>query len=131
MVVEVLGFEAAGVVFDFEGATHRVPWAQLVAGFASQVGEPDGVRTIVFDLACCRFAFDSEADPEPALLRFSIDPCEEPRGAAQRIVDMLGKAACSSSLHALAREGATTESHVDLQSLDEALFSSLVERPPI
>ena len=129
MVVEVLGFEAAGVVFEFEGATHRVPWAQLVAGFASQVGEPDGVRTIVFDLACCRFAF--EGDPEPALLRFSIDPSEEPRGAAQRIVDMLGKTACSASLHALAREGATTESHADLQSLDEALLASLVERPPI
>ncbi len=113
----VLGADA--VTLEWEGRLHTLDWSAVVRSFAAEVGEPEGVRTVVFDLVW------ADAPEGPAVVRFSVDPSEGPKRPAQQLVDSLGDARCSASLRCLAREGQPSDrySHVDL--LDEALLESL------
>lgn len=118
-VVSRPALDAAGVDLEWEGRRHQVDWTAVERAFAAEVGEPEGVRAVVFDLLW------SDAPEGPAVLRFSVDPSEGPKSPAQQLVDSLGEARCSVSLRSLAREGQASDrfSHLDL--LDEALLEVL------
>ena len=111
---------SAGIQVEWQGKRHDIGWSEIARAFAAEVGEPEGIRAVVFDLAW-------PAAPEcPAILRFSVDPCDGPKRPAQLFLDSLGVASCSNSLRSLATDGRATDlySHIDL--LDEALVTSLV-----
>lgn len=112
-------FDGEGFQVDWEGVPRRVPWDELSGAFAAEVGEPEGVRAVVFDLLC------TSSFCGAALLRFSVDPSEGPKRPAQAIVENLGSKHCSASLQALAREGCATDCYSHLDLLDEALLEQL------
>ena len=92
----------------------RLPWSQIEAAFADAVGEPEGIRAIVYDLALRR------PDPEGMrpVLRFSLDPWDGAAEVAKQLVTALGASRCSTPLQILAAEGALPVLHPDLSSLD-------------
>ncbi len=118
-VVSRPALHGAGVDLEWEGCRHQVVWPAVQRAFAAEVGEPEGVRAVVFDLLW------SDAPEGPTVVRFSVDPSEGPKRPAQQLVDSLGEARCSVSLRCLAREGQASDrfSHLDL--LDEALLEAL------
>ena len=108
-----------GLALEWEGERHEIAWDEIERAFAAEVGEPEGVRAIVFDLAW------KSAPDGPVLLRFSFDPSDGPKRPAQLVLESLGEPRCSASLRSLAHDGRASDrfSHVDL--LDEALLDLL------
>ena len=121
-VVDQPELSADGIRIAWEGATHAVAWSEIDRAFAAEVGEPEGVRAMVFDLAW------SGAPDAPAILRFSVDPSEGPKRPAQHVVEALGAELCSDSLRALANDGRPTEHYSHIDFLDEALLTWLAAR---
>lgn len=118
-VVSPPGLHAYGLSLEWAGKKYEIEWNEIERVFAAEVGEPEGIRAIVFDLIWT-------GGPEgPVLLRFSVDPCDGPKHPAQRFVDSLGESRCSGSLRSLARDGRATDCFSHLDTLDEALLETL------
>jgi hypothetical protein len=110
---------AGGVAFR-EGATVRLlPWDRVLRALAAQVGEPEGVSTVVFDLVVERKA------TECLVYRFDADPGEPARGVARALVDGLGRDRCARSLLDLADEGHPSRAYEDLGALAEGALAEL------
>jgi hypothetical protein len=120
--VEVLPWAEVGEhgVGYFAGARRTtLQWASVLHASSAQVGEPEGVCTVVFDLVVerkgeefqvCRF----DADPGPGAQRF-----------AARIVAGLGRSRCSRSLLALSTDGHPNEWLPDLDAVAEKALEDL------
>ncbi len=113
-----------GVGYFDGGRRALLQWASVLYGLSAQVGEPEGVCTVVFDLivgrkgdACqvCRF----DADPGPDAQRF-----------AGRIVAGLGHSRCSRSLLALQADGHPGQWLPDLDSVAEQALQELARWRP-
>jgi len=117
--VELLAWVEVGEsgVDHVEGASRStLRWERIERALAAEVGEPDGVRTIVFDLVVER------KHAECLVRRFDAEPGEPAQAIARAIAERLGSARCSRSLLALAAEGVPTRAYPDLESLaDDAL----------
>lgn len=109
-----------------QGISHRVgpdrrllPWGQVECALVAEVGEPEGVRTVVFDLVI-------ERKPDECLVcRFDADPTEDARGVAVSIRRHLAPEFIAPSLHELADEGISTRRYPDLETLAEATLAQL------
>jgi hypothetical protein len=105
-----------GVSYLAGGCRETLQWASVLRAFAAEVGEPEGVRAVVFDLVVER------KDDECWACRFDADPGPEARGIALRVTAGVGHERCSRSLLALAADGSPTRSFADLDALaDDAL----------
>lgn len=118
-VIERPEFSVDGVEGIAEGAV-TIPWSTLSRAFVAEVGEPEGVRAVVFDLA------QAGADPGPTLWRFGIDPYDAPKLIAQWIVEALGSSRCSLSLLTLAKEGVPTQFYTHLVDWDDLVLAELL-----
>jgi hypothetical protein len=101
----------------------RLAWGRVRRAFAAEVGEPEGVRTLVFDLVV------GIAGGECASLRFDRDPGADAQAAARAIVRALGPDLCDPSLLAVAVDGYATRSHPDLEAFEEACLEALRAKP--
>lgn len=120
--VELLAWAQLGP----DGVAHRegiearlLPWDRVLHASAAQVGEPEGVSTVVFDLL-----IERKADA-CLVRRFDADLGDDARAAAHAIVAALGRARCSRSLLALADEGAPGRSYEDLERLAAGSLADL------
>lgn len=86
-------------------------WARVERARAALVGEPEGVRAVVFDLVT--------EDP-PRVLRFCCDPLDGAQVLAGTLVAALG-GRCTKVLRDFAREGHIAWEVPDLAALDELL----------
>lgn len=118
-VVPQPGLDLRGISLEWDGSKYEIEWGEIGRAFAAEVGEPDGIRAVVFDLVW------NDGPDGAVMLRFSVDPSDGPKHPAQLFVDSLGGWRCSASLQSLARDGRATDrfSHVD--ALDEALLEQL------
>jgi len=94
-------------------------WERVEHALAAEVGEPEGVRTIVFDLVVER------KREECLVCRFDAEPGAAAQAVAQELVRRLGRTRCSRSLLELAAEGAPTRAFPDLASLAEDALEEL------
>jgi hypothetical protein len=108
-----------GVTHLAGGRRATLQWASVLRALAAQVGEPEGVRTIVFDLVVER------KEDECAVCRLDAEPGRQAQSIAQRIAQGLGRDRCSRSLLELAAEGEPTRSFADLERLEEDALEEL------
>jgi hypothetical protein len=101
---------------DEEGGV--VPWDTFHGVLAAEVGEPEGVRTIVFDLYTI-------SDGGVEVHRLDAEPGEEAMELARRIELYLGAGRESASLKSVATDGIPTSWHPDLESFEEQALSQV------
>jgi hypothetical protein len=108
-----------GVVYRRGDDRFLLVWSRVERALAAEVGEPEGVRTIVFDLAL------ELVGPECVVCRLDAEPGEEASALARAIQIGVGRDRCSASLRALATEGLPTRCYPDLDTLTEANLESI------
>lgn len=110
-----------GVLHHEDAATHCLEWEEVAWALAAEVGEPQGVRTIVFDLVVDRGAGSF------AVCRFGAEPGEEAVAVARVIAGALPAERLGASLKSLAADGVICRWYPDLDSLEEASLELLVD----
>ena len=96
----------------------------------AEVGEPEGVRTIVFDLVVRPDPQNGERRPDGSddgafqVFRLDADPYEDAVDVARAIERALGERAAA-SLKNLAADGVASWSYPDLESFEEAVIETL------
>jgi hypothetical protein len=111
--------ESGGVVYREDGERRVLAWGRIEQALAAEVGEPEGVRTVVFDLVVER------KESECLVRRFDADPYLGAREAAAGILAGLGPDRCSPALRIWAYEGVSTLSFPDLEALAEDALERL------
>jgi hypothetical protein len=107
-----------GVVCGGAAPTRLIRWDRVQRAMAAEVGEPQGVRTIVFDLVV------DEAD-ECVLYRFDAEPGEAAVEVARVIARCLDPKRAEGSIKSLANEGTSNRWYPDLESFEEANLATL------
>jgi len=102
--------EPEGIAYRRGDQGFLLRWSALAGAHAAEVGEPEGVQTVVFDLTL--------AGRPGERCRCDADPGEDARRLAEALEQALGTARCTASLRAVAREGWATRSYPDLESLE-------------
>jgi hypothetical protein len=109
------------------GVTHRngdrrtlLPWSRVEHAIAAEVGEPEGVRTTVFELVVREsggwLAYRLEAEPGEVAMNLA-------RGIARSL-----RAGCpSASLKSLATDGIPTRRYPDLDGFEQEVIRLLEE----
>jgi hypothetical protein len=109
-------------VVHHEGAAQRLlEWGEVTWALAAEVGEPQGVRTIVFDLVVERRAGSF------AVCRFSEEPGEDAVAAARVMAGALPAERLGASIKGLAADGVISCWYPDLESLEEAALALLAD----
>jgi hypothetical protein len=106
------------------GEQHFVlEWARVRRALCAEVGEPEGVRTIVFDLVV---GIEGE---ECVACRFDADPGEDTHALARAVEIGVGPGRCDPSLRAAAVDGFATRSHPDLEAFEDAALEAIRFKP--
>ncbi|MGH0031569.1 MAG: hypothetical protein ACQGVC_17385 [Myxococcota bacterium] len=106
--------DAAGVRFaGEEGQPQQLDWSEVVWAIAAEVGEPEGVRTIVFDLVVGR------ADGAWQVLRLDAEPGEDASRLARVVETGLGGGRKVPSVRSLAKDAIPARWYPDLASFEE------------
>jgi len=100
-----------GITYRRSGRLYLLPWSRIGAAHAAEVGEPEGVQTVVFDLVLA-------ARPRRRC-RLDAEPGAPARDLGQAIAHGVGRARCTASLRAVALEGYATRSYPDVQSFED------------
>jgi hypothetical protein len=108
-----------GVVYRRGERRYLLAWNRVKRALAAQVGEPEGICTIVFDLVV---GIDGT---ECVACRFDADLGEDARSRARAIELGIGSGACTSPLRALAEDGHTGRWYPDLETFEEACLESI------
>jgi hypothetical protein len=104
----------AGVAYRCGDEPHLLEWSRVKRALAAEVGEPQGVRTIVFDLVV-------EVDDRSCVAyRFDADPTEDATEVARAIATSLPSDRIGASIKSVARDGVPSRWYPDLESLSEA-----------
>jgi hypothetical protein len=120
--VEVLPWVEVGErgVGYFAGSRRTtLQWASVLYALSAQVGEPEGVCTVVFDLVVER------KGDECQVCRFDADPGPDAQRLAEQIVAGLGRSRCSRSLIELASDGHPSRMVPDLDAVAESAWEEL------
>lgn len=99
-----------GIDHGGEGRRRRLAWGEIAAAVAAEVGEPQGVRAIVFDLVRREGAGWTAA-------RLDAEPGEEAWELARTLDTALGSAA-RPSLKSLATDGIPSRWYPDLAGFE-------------
>ena len=99
-------------------------WASVLYALSAQVGEPEGVCTVLFDLVVER------KGDECQVCRFDADPGPDAQRFAEQIVAGLGRSRCSRSLIELARDGYPSRMVPDLDGVAESALEALAQWRP-
>jgi hypothetical protein len=104
---------AAGAAADGEPASALIRWDEVLQALAAEVGEPEGVRTIVFDLVVA-----VEADSY-RVCRLDADPGGDAMNLARVIETALGPDLDIPSIKSVATDGSPSRWYPDLRALAE------------
>jgi hypothetical protein len=120
-----------GVRLGADGVTHReggvaraLAWASVRRVLAAEVGEPQGVRTVVFDLVVGGSARGFE------VLRFDAEPGEEAVATARVLARHLPPERLAASIKSLAHDDVVEDWYPDLESFEEAALAGLAGLAP-
>lgn len=99
-----------GIFYRRDERLFLLPWCHVEAAHAAEVGEPEGVLTVVFDLTVLL--------APGGRCRLDADPGEAARRLGQSIERGIGRGRCTASLRAVALEGYATRAYPDLESFE-------------
>lgn len=108
-----------GVVYRRAGQRFLLAWSRVQRVLAAEVGEPEGVRTVVFDLLVVL------RGPEAVACRLDAEPGDAAAALARALELGVGRERCSPSLRAVAADGVATRWYPDLESFAEANLESV------
>ena len=108
----------AGIEHGPQLGRELLRWSDVLGAVAAEVGEPEGVRTIVFDLLA------RANRGERVALRLDVEPGEPAALLAQLVADALGDRA-RASIRRLAVDGIPTRWFPDLASFEEVAAGEL------
>lgn len=101
-----------GIAHDRGGRRELLAWSEILRARAAEVGEPEGVRTIVFDLVVGSDASGLR------VLRFDADPGDSAMQVASQLGNALGPERSSASIKSVAVDGIASRWYPDLESLE-------------
>ena len=114
-----LGEKGVSHLLDGEGAL--LAWSEVERAITAEVGEPEGVRTIVFDLVV------SETDGTFEIRRMDADPGEDAMKMAKILTERLGPECASASIKSVATDGIASRWFPDLESFERDAIHTLGE----
>jgi len=103
-----------GLLHRADGAERRLAWDEIWFAVAAEIGEPEGVRAIVFDLVVGR--------DERGFLALRLDAEAGPfaEEVARAIQAFVPRSRCGPSIKSLASDGVPSQWFADLESFEEA-----------
>ncbi len=110
---------AEGVCHDQDGERILLAWSAVHWAIAAEVGEPEGIRTIVFDL------LTRDADGEFRVLRLDADLGGDAMKLARELALGLGPERKSASIRCLATDGIPARCYPDLESFEQEALAEL------
>ncbi len=116
------GASDQGICFRERGGLQLLEWASIETALAGEVGEPEGVRTIVFDLVTDRA--DTPDGVRFTVWRLDAEPGEDAMKLAKAISRAIGDKA-SASIKSLAAEGTPSLWYPDIEEFEAAAVQSL------
>jgi hypothetical protein len=105
---------ATGIAYRCGSRSLEIGWSRVKHVVAAEVGEPQGVRTIVFDLVL------EAGDEDWVVCRFDADPSEDAMEVARAIAGALPDDRVGGSIKSLATDGIASRWYPDLESFEEA-----------
>jgi hypothetical protein len=108
-----------GVLHGAGDDLHLLRWGAVCFAVAAEVGEPEGVRTIVFDLVLGRDAEGWRA------ARLDADPGPGAEAIAQAIHAGIGPQQRGPSIKSLASDGVPSWWYADLEGFEEAVLAAI------
>jgi hypothetical protein len=112
-------FEAPGLWCAGEACERLIRWDEIRFATAAEVGEPEGVRAIVFDLVL-------ERDGEGwRAARLDAEPGPGAEEIARRLYEALPARRRGASLKSLARDGVASQWFPDVGGFEEATLVAL------
>ncbi len=108
-----------GIVYRRGEASSLLEWSRIERALAAEVGEPEGVRTVVFDLVV------GEDDGSWRAYRLDADPAGSAAEVARAIAVALGPERAGAAIKNLAAEGRPGAWYPDLESFEEAALAAL------
>lgn len=109
----------AGIAYRRGDASSLLGWNCVERVFAAEVGEPQGVRTIVFDLLV------EMGDRGCVAYRFDADPTEGAMEVARAIVASVPPDRTDASIKSVATDGVPSRWYPDLEAFAEANLESI------
>lgn len=117
-----------GVLYRDEAGSHQLSWDCVQAALAGEVGEPEGVRTVVFDLVVeASDGPDELGRPDGRVFhvfRLDAEPGTDALMVATAIARAVG-ARAGASIKSLAAEGLPSSRYPDLEEFEAAALESL------
>jgi hypothetical protein len=114
-----------GIAYGDPANRSLLQWNAIQRALAAEVGEPEGVRTIIFDLVVDRIS-----QPEGltfAVRRLDAEPGEEAMAVARAIETALEPEAVAPSIKSLSAEGTPSLRYQDLEEFEAAALHSLAD----
>ena len=116
-VLESPRLEAAGIAHGPASARELLSWGRVERVVVAEVGEPEGVRTIVCDLVT--------RGERIAVHRLDAEPGEAAIALARGLEAGIGSARAPVSLKSVAADGLATSWFPDLRTFEEAALEEL------
>ncbi len=110
---------AEGIRHDQDGERILLAWSAVHWAIAAEVGEPEGIRTIVFDL------LTRDADAGFRLLRLDADLGGDAMELARELCRGLGPERKLASIRCLATDGIPARRYPDLDSFEQEALAEL------
>ena len=96
------------------GGDSLLAWSDVQRAMSAEVGEPQGVRTIVFDLVV------EVSKDECCVRRFDAEPGRDALEVARAIIGALPNDRAEGSIKSMATDGIASRWYPDLESFEEA-----------
>jgi len=113
-VLERPEIEPCGLRHREAGEPSLLSWDRVRLAIAAEIGEPEGVRTIVFDLIA-----QAGADCGWLAHRLDAEPGAEAMRCARELSERLPAEACGPSIKSLATDGIPSRWYPDLAAFEE------------
>jgi hypothetical protein len=113
----------SGIAYGDPAQPALVEWSEIHWALAAEVGEPEGVRAIIFDLVVDRTPGPDGSAFE--ILRLDAEPGEDAMEWAAAIERALAPDLSAPSIKSLAAEGSPSRWYQDLEEFEAAALESL------
>ncbi len=114
-----------GIAYGDPANRSLLQWPAIQRALAAEVGEPEGVRTVIFDLVVDRIS--QPEGPTFAVRRLDAEPGEEAMAVARAIQAALEPEDVAPSIKSLATEGTSSLRYQDLEEFEAAALHSLTD----
>ena len=107
-----------GIAHTVDGELLLLTWDRVQRALTAEIGEPEGVRTIVFDLIISGTDAESPSDTGYDVRRFNADPGEDAMELARVLDDRLEPEVATASIKSVATDGIASRWYPDIEAFE-------------